>query len=77
MDIKPAIYEMNMVDGKLILFSDSSSAGNVKPNLLLEKVCKECQVEYNPLAFAIRRIDMFTRNIDGILISMDEVGEDF
>ena len=38
MDIKPAIYEMNVVEGKLILFSDSSSAGNVKPNLLLEEV---------------------------------------
>lgn len=77
MDIKPAIYEMNVVEGKLILFSDSSSAGNVKPNLLLEEACKECQVEYNPLAFAIRRIDMFTRNANGLLISMDEVGEDF
>lgn len=77
MDLKPAIYEMNVTEGGLMIFVDSSSSGNIKPNLFLEEVCRENGVEYNPLAFATRRIDMFTRLDDGKLIPMDEVGEDF
>ena len=77
MDLKPAIYEMNVTEGGLMLFVDSSSSGNIKPSLFLEEVCRENGVEYNPLAFATRRIDMFTRLDDGKLIPMDEVGEDF
>lgn len=77
MDLKPAIFEMQLLDNQLTMLVDSSSSGNIKPNLLLEAVCKEAGVEYNPLAFAVRRIDMYTRNNNGALVSMDEVGEDF
>ena len=77
MDLKPAIYEMNVTEDGLMLFVDSSSSGNIKPSLFLEEVCRENGVEYNPLAFTTRRIDMFTRLDDGKLIPMDEVGEDF
>lgn len=77
MDLKPAIFEMNVTEDGLMMFVDSSSSGNIKPNLVLEEVCKENGIEYNPLAFAIRRLDMYTRNSEGTLMSMDEVGEDF
>lgn len=77
MDLKPAIFEMNVTEDGLMMFVDSSSSGNIKPNLVLEEVCKENGMEYNPLAFAIRRLDMYTRNQNGELVSMDEVGEDF
>lgn len=77
MDLKPAIFEMEITQDGLILFVDSSSSGNIKPNLVLEEVCRENGIEYNPLAFAIRRLDMFTRNIKGKLVPMDEIGEDF
>lgn len=77
MDLKPAIFEMSVTDKELMMVVDSSSAGNIKPNLVLEEVCRENGLEYNPLAFAVRRIDMFTRNTEGKLVSMDEVGEDF
>lgn len=78
MDIRPAIFKMSVCDDKLLLFVDSSSAGNIKPNLLLEKVCLENQLEYNALAFAVRRLDMYTKDVNtGKLVPMDEVGEDF
>lgn len=77
-DIRPAIYEINVVNDKLILLVDSSSSGNIKPNLLLEAVCMENKIEYNPLAFGIRRLDMYTRvGENGQLVPMDDVGEDF
>lgn len=78
MDLKPAIYEMEIVKDGLIMLVDSSSSGNMKPNLFLEEVCRVNELEYNPLAFAIRRLEMYTRNsTDGKLVAMDEVGEDF
>lgn len=77
MDLKPAIYEMTVTDNGLMMLVDSSSSGNIKPNLILEEVCKLNNLEYNPLGFAIKRIDMYTRNSEGDLISMNEVGEDF
>lgn len=78
MDLKPAIFEMDIVDGGLMMLVDSSSSGNMKPNLFLEEACRVNGLEYNPLAFAVRRLEMYTRNsADGKLVSMDEVGEDF
>ncbi len=77
MDLKPAIYEMDITEEGLMIFVDSSSSGNIKPNLVLEEVCRENGIEYNPLAFATRRLDMYTRLNDGKLVPMDDVGEDF
>ena len=77
MDLKPAIYEMNISEGGLVMLVDSSSSGNIKPNLVLEEVCKENGIEYNSFAFGIKRIDMYTKNSEGNFIPMDEVGEDF
>lgn len=78
MDLKPAIFDMDISEDGLMLFVDSSSSGNIKPNLVLEEVCRENGIEYNPLAFAIRRLEMYTRVGDeGKLVPMDEVGEDF
>lgn len=76
MDLKPAVFEMSVTEDGLEMLVDSSSSGNIKPNLFLEEVCKENQIEYNALAFAIRRLDMYT-SVGGKLVSMDEVGEIF
>ena len=78
MDLKPAIFEMEHTEDGLIMLVDSSSSGNIKPNLFLEEVCRVNGLEYNSLAFAIRRLEMYTKVDDeGKLVPMDEVGEDF
>ena len=77
MDLKPAIYEMDVCEEGLVMLVDSSSSGNIKPNLVLEEVCKENGIEYNSFAFGIKRLEMYTKNAAGKFISMDEVGEDF
>jgi len=77
MDLKPAIYEMGICSEGLFMLVDSSSSGNIKPNLVLEEVCKENGLEYNSFAFGIKRVDMYTKNSKGDFISMDEVGENF
>ena len=77
MDLKPAIYEMNISEDGLVMLLDSSSSGNIKPNLVLEEVCKENGLLYNSFAFGIKRIDMYTKDAEGDFVSMDKVGEDF
>ena len=77
MDLKPAIYEMGVCEDGLVMMVDSSSSGNIKPNLVLEEVCKENGIEYNSFAFGIKRLEMYAKNTEGKFISMDEVGEDF
>ena len=77
MDLKPAIFEMYVCEDGLVMLVDSSSSGNIKPNLVLEEVCKENGIEYNSFAFGIKRLEMYTKNAEGKFISMDEVGEDF
>ncbi len=77
-DIRPAIFDISYEDGKLILLVDSSSSGNIKPGLLLEKVCQDNEIVYNPLAFSIRRLEMYTKDsANGTLVAMDKIGEDF
>ena len=78
MDLKPAIFNICLEEDGLMMLVDSSSSGNMKPTLFLEEVCNKNGVEYNPLAFAIKRLEMYTRvGSDNKLISMDEVGEIF
>lgn len=75
-DIKPAIFKLSIQSNVLVIMLDSSSSGNVKPNLFLEAVCNHNGLEYNPMAFSIRRMDMYTE-IDNELVSMDTIGEEF
>lgn len=77
MDLRPAIFDIKEVEGGIFMFVDSSSSGNVKPNLIIEEVCRENGIDYNPLAFSVRRLDMFTQDKSGNFVSMDEVGEEF
>lgn len=77
MDLKPSIFAMEVTENGLMMFVDSSSSGNIKPHLVLEEVCKQNGLEYNPLAFGVRRLDMYTKDANGNFVSMDEVGEDF
>ncbi len=78
MDLKPAIFELKSENGYLEMLADTSSSGNIKPGLFLEAVCREYDIPYEERAFALRRMEMYTRNSQtGAFISMDEVGEDF
>lgn len=78
LDLKPAIFEMSIHEGMLVLLTDCSSSGNIKPGLFLEEVFRCVGTEYNPLMFSIRRIEMYTKTEDGqALLSMNDVGELF
>lgn len=62
----------------------AGSMENLKPELVLEAFCKFAQIEYNPLAYQIHRVELYANrggaeeeiNIFSNLISLEDMGED-
>ncbi len=75
-DIRPSIYELFLCDdNRLYMLVDASSAANVKPSAVVESLYRI--FDENTPDIQILRIDTFTRNESGDLISLGEVGEKF
>lgn len=76
-DLKPGIYEFKEKEDGIYLFVDASSSGNIKPSLLLEAFFAYKNFEFNPNSIQITREDTYTKDKNGNLVSLDQVGEDF
>lgn len=76
MDIKPHIFELSIDSNGLTALVDASSAGNIKPLMVLKELFKDKGLEINELDFLVTRIETYTR-LEDKLISLDEVGEEF
>lgn len=73
-DIRPLIYVCEAVeDNKLILLVSSGSTDNLKPELVINAAAQLEGVEIDESDLVIRRLDQYTY-IDGVLVSLDEVG---
>ncbi|MDR0964703.1 MAG: TIGR03936 family radical SAM-associated protein [Clostridium sp.] len=78
MDVKPGIFSFSITaDGTAIeLITDASSAGNVKPTLLMEALSREPIAGYTyptDYKFHYVREDLFTAAEDG-LVSLSDIG---
>lgn len=77
-DIRPAIYELEIQeDGRLYMLVDASSAANLKPNAVVESLYKYAQDSILLPSISVLRLDTFTRDSEGKLISLGEVGDKF
>lgn len=85
LDLKPAIYSLTVVHeeekGSVIrMLVDASSAGNIKPGLIMEAFMKENGRELAEFALCITREDTYT-NIgteeEPVLVSLDKAGSEF
>ena len=91
MDLKPLIYQFDIVSGEDVsdfddtlenrpetVFKINISTGsndNIKPEFALYHFFKSFGIETQERAsFFIHRVDMLTRDKDGNLISLDNVG---
>ncbi len=54
----------------------TGSMENLKPELILESFCKSVEMEYNPFAYQIHRIELYAKNENGELISLEDMGEE-
>lgn len=86
-DIKPGIFELKAGKGinlpgkdtnaqpAIYMFLNASSSGNIKPSMVLEELCKYCQVEFVKYNWQIIRIETYTNAEDGSLIPLSAVGK--
>ncbi len=67
-DIKPLIYSFKVVeeDNKPVfdIMLSTGSVDNLKPEFVLEAIYQACGMEYNPLAIAIHRNEVFALEND-------------
>lgn len=75
MDIKPFIYQMDVRDNRIYMLLSTGSVDNIKPELVMEAMCKFLQVEYQKMAFQVHRLETFMRNEQGELVSLLEAGD--
>ena len=76
LDIKPFIYDLQVRGEQLYLLLSTGSTDNVKPELVLEAMCKFQGVAYEKMAFQIHRLETYMRNEQGELVSLLEAGEE-
>ena len=73
-DIKKGIYKLSVLDDKIYMYLATGSEYNLKPESVLEALCNEANVPFNKFDFQIHRIETYTKNELGELVSLLETG---
>lgn len=73
-DIKPGIFELSVVEDKIYMFLATGSEYNLKPESVLEALCKEAGITYNKFDYQIHRLETYMKNETGALVSLLESG---
>ncbi len=75
-DIKPAIYKLEKKDEGIYMLLASGSMLNLKPELVVEALCKYADIEYNRYDYMVHRLETYMGEKDE-LKSLIESGERF
>lgn len=73
-DIKPGIFQLSVEGDKIYMFLATGSEYNLKPESVVEALCKEVGVEYNKFDYQVHRIETYMKNEAGKLVSLLESG---
>ena len=65
---------MAVQDRKIYMLLATGSEYNLKPDSVMEAICKEADVPYNKFDYQIHRVETYTKNSNGELISLLETG---
>ena len=79
-DLKPAIYELKILQNGIYMLVDASSAGNIKPGMVMEAFYQENGCELKKHALAITRTDTYMdagENGERCLLPLRDAGCDF
>ena len=74
-DLRPGIYGLELRDGALHMLLDASSAGNIKPALVVEALLADSGESLAENALLITREDLYTREGDSFR-SLGEIGSE-
>lgn len=75
MDIKPFIYAMDIRDSQIYMLLSTGSVDNIKPELVMESMCRYLDIPYERMAFMVHRLETYMRNDSGELVSLLEAGD--
>lgn len=73
-DIKKGIYKLSVSGDKIYMYLATGSEYNLKPESVLEALCNEAGVPYNKFDYQIHRLETYTKNEQGELVSLLETG---
>ena len=73
-DIKPGIFKLSIDGDKIYMFLATGSEYNLKPESVVEAICKETGIEYNKFDYQVHRIETYMKNEQGELVSLLESG---
>ena len=79
LDLAPSIYEMKLTEDGIYLMVDASSAGNIKPGLVMEAFYKENGAELGQFDLIITREDTYlevNKNGKKEYCPLDAIGEE-
>jgi len=75
-DIKPGIYKLEKKDDGIYMLLASGSVLNLKPELVVEALCKYSKLEYNRYDYMVHRLETYMGEKDN-LKSLIEAGNRF
>ncbi|MBS5523095.1 MAG: TIGR03936 family radical SAM-associated protein [Clostridiales bacterium] len=76
-DIRPLIFEANVCDGKIFMKLSTGSTDNLKPEFVIGTFMNTLGQSFNPaMELLICRLEMYAKNEDGQLVSLDMLGEE-
>ena len=73
-DIKNGIFKLYPDGDQLYMLLATGSAYNLKPELVVEALCRETGYEYQKFDYRIHRIETYMRSAEGELVSLLESG---
>lgn len=73
-DIRKGIYKLYPEADKLYMLLATGSEYNLKPELVVEALCREQGVTYNRLDYQVHRIETYMKDDEGNLVSLLESG---
>lgn len=73
-DIKPGIFQLSVDEDKIYVFLATGSEYNLKPESVIEALCKEIDMEYNKFDYQVHRLETYMKNEQGELVSLLESG---
>lgn len=73
-DIKKGIYKLLAEGDKIYMMLATGSEYNIKPELVIDALCKEAGYDYNRFDYQVHRLETYMRNEAGELVSLLESG---
>lgn len=76
-DLKPHIYDFDYNGQAFTMLVDASSAGNIKPLMVVGEYIKSCGMEFEENKYLVTREEIYTTDNNGDFVSLESVGEEF